>query len=355
MRQAQRGRAQPTAHGKKGRANTYPEPKDKMAYILDKQYDYNYHNALPAIYSWPSHATEALTTSELQFSLKRPPKKGPTAIDTFLLNGAAALRCGGRERESKPNKIRTNLDPYFEAEAAAAYDNLNHFIRSDLFENPRFVIQGELLSKMKSSLAENGFKELTESTKKNLPYPLETTQMTSFWIGFNILRRDNQIVRPDTLSYLRMTNAPATEISTVPEILKISESIRAHLDLDYIVVLKDQNPCSRILVDQAIEERVGVGSLLALVTIAPTQRRQDTSPLCLGVAPCPVILADFLLMVVLRQRHLHEIPTGQLRLKALPETRRHTSSEGLTPLCERPALMKREVRLLSLMEAGQGG
>nr|CAD7198958.1 unnamed protein product [Timema douglasi] len=94
MRQAQRGRAQPTTHGKMGmgeranhavrsRANTYPEPKDKMAYILDKQYDYNYHNALPAIYSWPRHATEALTTSELQvlpFSTKRPPKKGPRRL-----------------------------------------------------------------------------------------------------------------------------------------------------------------------------------------------------------------------------------------------------------------------------------
>nr|CAD7447333.1 unnamed protein product [Timema bartmani] len=52
----------------KGRANTYPEPEDKMAYILDKQYDYNYHNALPAIYSWPSHATKALNTSGLQAS-----------------------------------------------------------------------------------------------------------------------------------------------------------------------------------------------------------------------------------------------------------------------------------------------
>nr|CAD7588944.1 unnamed protein product [Timema genevievae] len=94
----------------KGRANTYPEPEDKMAYILDKQYDYNYHNALPAIYSWPSHATKALNTSGLQVKdereiLGRKEKCyqkstktivfepcGPTAIDTFSLTEAITLR-----------------------------------------------------------------------------------------------------------------------------------------------------------------------------------------------------------------------------------------------------------------------
>nr|CAD7463857.1 unnamed protein product [Timema tahoe] len=61
--------------------------------------------------------------------------------------------------------------------------------------------------------------------------------------------------------------------------------------------------------------------------------------------PRLVILAEYLLMAAPRQRpksQLHEVPSGQLRLKAvfrvIPEARRLTFSEGLTHIHERPSL-----------------
>ena len=34
-------------------ASTYPEPKDKEAFISAQLYDYSYGNAVPNVYSWP--------------------------------------------------------------------------------------------------------------------------------------------------------------------------------------------------------------------------------------------------------------------------------------------------------------
>merc|ERR1712087_309738 len=39
-----------------GTAGVYPEPEDKLQFIKDRQYDYNYEgtSALPISYSWPA-------------------------------------------------------------------------------------------------------------------------------------------------------------------------------------------------------------------------------------------------------------------------------------------------------------
>lgn len=42
-----------TSFTRSGIASTYPEPKDKEAFISAQLYDYIYKNALPSVYSWP--------------------------------------------------------------------------------------------------------------------------------------------------------------------------------------------------------------------------------------------------------------------------------------------------------------
>ena len=60
------------------------------------------------------------------------------------------------------------------------------------------------------------------------------------WTGFNIQTRDQVQVTPDVVQYLPTINAPATELSTVFEILNQSEEIRKKLCLPAIVVVMDQ-------------------------------------------------------------------------------------------------------------------
>ena len=61
-----------------------------------------------------------------------------------------------------------------------------------------------------------------------------------FWTWFNIQTRDQVTVSEDVVEYLPMINAPATELSTVLEILNQSECIREELLLETIVVVIDQ-------------------------------------------------------------------------------------------------------------------
>ncbi|KAG1660989.1 putative ATP-dependent RNA helicase DDX46 [Nymphon striatum] len=60
------------------------------------------------------------------------------------------------------------------------------------------------------------------------------------WTEFNIRTRDNVTVKPDKVGYLPTINAPATELSTVQELLSQSVFIQQHLSLDKIAVIMDQ-------------------------------------------------------------------------------------------------------------------
>jgi hypothetical protein len=52
------------------------------------------------------------------------------------------------------------------------------------------------------------------------------------WSGFNIQVRNELAVSQDVVGYLPTINAPATQLNTVAEILRQSESIRQELILD---------------------------------------------------------------------------------------------------------------------------
>ncbi|KAG1693954.1 A disintegrin and metalloproteinase with thrombospondin motifs adt-1 [Nymphon striatum] len=60
------------------------------------------------------------------------------------------------------------------------------------------------------------------------------------WTEFNIRTRDNGTVKPDKVGYLPTINAPATELSTVQELLSRSVFIQQHPSLDKIAVIMDQ-------------------------------------------------------------------------------------------------------------------
>ncbi len=65
-------------------------------------------------------------------------------------------------------------------------------------------------------------------------------QVTSSWTGFNIKTRDVIEVSADTVRYLPTINAPATELSTVQEVLNQSVTIQQSLSLPSIAVVFDQ-------------------------------------------------------------------------------------------------------------------
>ena len=60
------------------------------------------------------------------------------------------------------------------------------------------------------------------------------------WTGFNIKTRDLILVSQDSIGYLLTINAPATELSTVLEILNRPEAIRKKLQIATIVLVMDQ-------------------------------------------------------------------------------------------------------------------
>lgn len=60
------------------------------------------------------------------------------------------------------------------------------------------------------------------------------------WTGFNILTRSETSVHEDSIGYLPTINAPATQLSTVNEVLHQSLNIMKSLQLNNIVVVFDQ-------------------------------------------------------------------------------------------------------------------
>ena len=68
----------------------------------------------------------------------------------------------------------------------------------------------------------------------------QNKQDVSSWTGFNIKIRDNIIIPADTVGYLPTINAPATDMSTVQEILNQTISIQESLNLKCIAVVLDQ-------------------------------------------------------------------------------------------------------------------
>ena len=65
-------------------------------------------------------------------------------------------------------------------------------------------------------------------------------QQVMGWTGFNIVIRKDLTVRKDKIGYLPTINAPATEMTTVHEILRQSVLICNNLGLSKIVVMFDQ-------------------------------------------------------------------------------------------------------------------
>jgi hypothetical protein len=65
-------------------------------------------------------------------------------------------------------------------------------------------------------------------------------QTVPSWTGFNICVRNEEQITEDVVGYLPTINAPATELSTVFEILDQSEKIRLELHLEAVVVVMDQ-------------------------------------------------------------------------------------------------------------------
>lgn len=90
-------------------------------------------------------------------------------------------------------------------------------------------------------------KEERKSQGKNLVWIVtrhekesEEIQTVPSWTGFNIKTRDSLAVSQDNIGYLPTINAPATELSTVCEILNQSDTIRKDLQLASIIVVMDQ-------------------------------------------------------------------------------------------------------------------
>ena len=86
---------------------------------------------------------------------------------------------------------------------------------------------------------------LENARRKNLLWVLvrlhaEARQKVSGWIGFNISVRNEVEVRQDSVGYLPTINTPATNMSTVHEVLMRSVKIKDTLQLKSIVVVLDQ-------------------------------------------------------------------------------------------------------------------
>ena len=84
-----------------------------------------------------------------------------------------------------------------------------------------------------------------EANKKNLVWILArlhctSNQKVSSWTGFNILVRDEEEICEDVVAYLPTINAPATNLSTVHEVLIQSQKLKCSLGLQTMVVVFDQ-------------------------------------------------------------------------------------------------------------------
>ena len=81
--------------------------------------------------------------------------------------------------------------------------------------------------------------------RKNLVWTISrqidpTNQPVPSWTGFNVTTRNQEPISQDIIGYLPTINSPATELTTVFEILNQSEIIRKELHLETIVVVLDQ-------------------------------------------------------------------------------------------------------------------
>ena len=87
---------------------------------------------------------------------------------------------------------------------------------------------------------------MEDAWKKNLLWLLarlhsSENQTIPSWTGFNILVRNKHVVAKDSLGYLPTLNAPATDMSTVYQVLKKSRQIKeTGLLRQSIVVVFDQ-------------------------------------------------------------------------------------------------------------------
>jgi len=81
--------------------------------------------------------------------------------------------------------------------------------------------------------------------KKNLLWVMarkgnQEYQVIPSWTGFHIRTRNQVSISEDVVGFLPTTNAPATEMNTVFEILNRSALIRRELLVETIVVVMDQ-------------------------------------------------------------------------------------------------------------------
>ena len=86
---------------------------------------------------------------------------------------------------------------------------------------------------------------MDDAWKKNLLRLLarlhsSENQTIPSWTGFNILARNKLVVANDSVGYLPTLNAPATDMSTVYQVLTKSLQIKETLRLQNIVVVFDQ-------------------------------------------------------------------------------------------------------------------
>jgi hypothetical protein len=68
----------------------------------------------------------------------------------------------------------------------------------------------------------------------------EQCQTVCSWTGFNILIRKDVAIKADTVAYLPCINNPATDMSTVHEILRQCLQIRSQIQLEKITLVVDQ-------------------------------------------------------------------------------------------------------------------
>ena len=86
---------------------------------------------------------------------------------------------------------------------------------------------------------------IAEARRKNLLWVLvrlhaQEKQKASGWTGFNILTRNEVEITQDSIGYLPTIDSPATDMSTVQEVLVQSLNIKNTLKLNSIVLVFDQ-------------------------------------------------------------------------------------------------------------------
>ena len=86
---------------------------------------------------------------------------------------------------------------------------------------------------------------MDDAWKKNLLRLLarlhsSENQIIPSWTGFNILARNKLVVANDSVGYFPTLNAPATDMSTVYQVLTKSLQIKETLRLQNVVVVFDQ-------------------------------------------------------------------------------------------------------------------